>query len=286
MTRIVSLFVLLQTVGALATTWAPSEKTDPLSGEKVPAEEIMTAGSYIYDWPSKYDLVFWPLTAENWICFNPKNGYGAFNSHFEQLSEEEKKALTKWLAANYNPSSAPQSYKEKLVWLEKLYRLRKMDDNFWNQFYRLMAYIHHDEAKKSLAYVKKALPLLQKKLEENPEGIDRIEVLYLLGEYHRRIWKTGKAKDYFSQVKSVRYRDREGIEQVENPYFMNLVQHRVNLMKNETRKRRMIAGGIVVGIGLLIWYRARRKSLGRRKDDDNVSDSDAEPEDVVDPLVG
>jgi len=216
---------------ALATTWAPSQKTDPLTGKKVPAQEIMSYGSYIYTWPSKYDLVFWPLTDANYICLNPKNGYAAFNDDFEKLSGEEKKTLTDWLAKNYKPEQAPTSHKAKLAWLEKVYAQRKMDDDFWCRFFRLMAFVHREDEKASLAYVQKALPLLKKKFEQNPKGIDRLEVLYLLGEYHRRLGETKKAEAFFSQVKDVEYKDEQGNYQVGHPYFVKLVQDRQNPKK-------------------------------------------------------
>ena len=87
-------------------------------------------------------------------------------------SDEERKILTQWLAENYKQSEAPRSHEEKLAWLEKVYRQRKMDDDFWCRFYRLMAYIHQEDKKKSMAYVKKAMPLLQAELKAKPEGID------------------------------------------------------------------------------------------------------------------
>ena len=235
------LLALLLGGSALATTWAPSEKTDPLTGEKVPAQTIMSYGGYIYNWPSKYDLVFWPLTDEKWICLNPKNGYGAFNNDFEKLSDEEKKTLPDWLARNYKPAQPPTSHKEKLVWLEKVYGQRKMDDDFWCRFYRLMAYIYREDEKTSLAYVQKALPLLRKKLKRNPKGTDRLEVLYLLGEYHRRLGEGKKAEEYFVQVKDVMYKDEEGKEQVGHPYFVELVQDRQNL-KTEGASNKTDAG--------------------------------------------
>ena len=191
------------------TTWVSSEKTDPLTGDKVAAKEIMTYGNYIYKWPSKYDLVFWPLIAEEYICLNTESGYGAFNEHFETLPDEEKEAMSKWLKKNYKPSKAPKSHTEKLVWIERVYCQRKMDDSFWCVFYRLMAYIHKKDEKQSMAYVKKVMPLLKKKLQENPEGLDKIEVLYLLGEYHRRLGENEKAEMYFSQVKKEKYKDKD-----------------------------------------------------------------------------
>ncbi len=235
MNRIAIIMLAFLIAGTVhATTWAPSEKTDPLTGEKVSSQNIMSYGGYIYNWPSKYDLVFWPLTDENWICLNPKNGYAAFSNDFENLSDKEKNTLKQWLAKNYNPAQAPKSHKEKLAWLEKVYQQRKMDDDFWCLFYRLMAYIHREDQKKSLAYVNKAMPLLKKKLETKPRGIEKIEVLFLLGEYCRRLGDPEKAKKYFSQVKTTKYKDKEGKEQVGNPYFTGLIQDIENPDKEES----------------------------------------------------
>ncbi len=232
-TAIAIIFFLISGV-ALATRWAPSEKTDPLTGEKVPAREIMSYGSYIYYWPSKYDLVFWPFTDENWICFNPKNGYIAFNNDFEELSAEEKKNLADWLKENYKPDNPPFAYEDKLDWLEKVYGQRKMDDDFWCYFYRLMAYVNRYDEKISLSYVKKAVPLLEQKLKTNPEGVNRLEVLYLLGEYYRRLGNRNLAQEYFSKIRDVKYKDEDGKEKVGHPYFVELVEDRRKLMAGES----------------------------------------------------
>ncbi len=238
MNRIVMTTALLLIAGtARATTWAPTEKTDPLTGEKVAAWAIMSYGSYIYSWPSKYDLVFWPLTDEKWICFNPKNGYGAFNDDFEKVPDEKKKTLTEWLAKNYNSSQAPKSHKEKLAWLERVYRQRKMDDSFWCRFYRLMAHIHREDQKTSMKYVKKTIPLLETNLKANPKGIGKIEQLFLLGEYYRRSGEAEKAAKYFAEVKTTKYKDRDGKEQVGHPYFIGLIQEREKPPKEESSKR-------------------------------------------------
>ena len=231
------LMAILLAEPAHATIWIDSEKTDPLTGKKVPAQEIVSCGGYIYNWPSKYDLIFWPLTDENWICLNPKNGYAAFNNDFEKVSDEEKKTLTKWLVENYKPSQTPESHEEKLAWLEKVYRQRKMDDDFWCSFYRLMAYVHREDQKKSMKYVKKAMPLLQARLKANPAGTDRIEALFLLGEYYRRTGETERAKEYFSQTKTAKYKDEDGKERAGHPYFIGLVQDRENPPKEESSNK-------------------------------------------------
>lgn len=230
MKHIITIFISLFITGTIyATKWAKTEMIDPLNGEKVPAKGIMSSGEYIYNWPSKYDLVFWPLTDEAWICFNPKNGYIAFNNDFEALPDTEKVPLKKWLRENYDPQQMPRSFDEKLAWLEKVYGQRKMDDEFWCTFYRLMAYVHREDEAKSLEYVNMAIPLLEKRLQENTEGIKKIEVLYLLGEYYRRLGEKDKAIEYFAQVKSARYIDKEGKEHIGHPYFISLIQDREKL---------------------------------------------------------
>lgn len=223
------LMVLLIAGTAFATTWGQSDKTDPLSGEKVTAYEIRSYGSYIYNWESKYDLVFWPLTDEKWICFNPKNGYAAFNDDFEKVSDEEKKTLTDWLTKNYKPSQSLKSHEEKLAWLEKVYSQRKMDNDFWCRFYRLMAYACREDRKKSMEYVKKAIPLLETKLKNTAEDTEcdiNIQILFLLGEYYLRTGEAEKSKQYFARVRTAKYKDEDGKERVGHPYFIGLVRDR------------------------------------------------------------
>ena len=104
-----------------------------------------------------------------------------------------------------------------------------MDDEFWCSFYRLMAYMHRDDKSTSIAYVKRAMPLLEKKLATKPEGIKRIETVYLLGEYNRRLGNQAKAKAFFVEAKLTKYTDEEGKEQVAHPYFAVLITDREKL---------------------------------------------------------
>jgi tetratricopeptide (TPR) repeat protein len=221
---------LLATSLASATTWGPAERIDPISGQKVQVQEIASYGTYIYRWPSKFDLVFWPFTDENWIWFCPGSGYVSFGNDFEKLSAEEKDRLKVWLRANYDPSKPPRTYFEKLDWLEKLYSVRQMDEAFWRWFYRVLAYAHRDDEAASLAYVRKALPLIEKHLASNPTGMARIEALYLLGEYSRRTGNIQKARECFAEVKTAKYKEKDGTEKEGSPYFLELVTDREALI--------------------------------------------------------
>jgi tetratricopeptide (TPR) repeat protein len=228
---------------ANATTWFPSQKIDPITGEEVTVQEIKSYGSYIYKWPSKFDMVFWPLTDANWIWFCPKSGYASFGDDFDKLSDAEKKRLSAWLKENYDPNKKPEAHMDKLAWMEKVYRQRQKDDRFWSRFYRLMAYMHRENQQKSLEYVNKALPLLQTALDTNLKDIERIEALFLLGEYNRRIGQEEKARKYFAQAKATTYKDEDGKEKVGDPYFLGLVQDRENLMKKEPSSKAVPGDG-------------------------------------------
>lgn len=224
--------ITLITSAALATTWGKSTKVDPITQEEVECMDVESAGDYIYGWPSKFDLVFWPFTAPQWIIMNEKTGYAAFNPDFESLPADEIAPMKEWLAKNYDPANPPKTHFEKLLWLEKVYAQRKMNDDFWSYYYRLMAYLYSEEKndEKSLEYVKKALPVLETKLKAAPKGFDRIQVLYLLGEYNRRLGEKEKAKMLFDEAKNTIFKDKDGAEITGHPYINGIIKNREDIM--------------------------------------------------------
>lgn len=229
---IIIVFILLLATAAQATTWLPVKKTDPLTGDPVEVSEIVSYGDYIYLWPSKYDVIYWPLTDPHWIWFCPKSGYASFANDFSQVDEVQKKALVKWLKKNYDPKKKFESHAELLEWVEKIYKQREMDDDFWCRFYRLMAYTYRDEPEMSIKYVRIALPLLEKELDKGKgkRDFERISVVYLLGEYNRRLGKTDLAIEFFNKAKEMEYKDEHGTVKKGHPYFIELIDDRMKLI--------------------------------------------------------
>jgi hypothetical protein len=215
---------------AHATTWAKSKARDPVSGKNLVVHEPVSSGSYIYSWPGKEDLVFWPMTDDHWLWFNSKSGYGAFGDDFEKLEGDALHRVKTWLAAHYDKSKPPMTRLEKLAWLEQIYDQRGMDDDFWCFFNRLMAFEYSRlDPLKSLEYVKKTVPMLERQLV-NPKSDDaRITFLYLLGEYNRRLGNLDASRSYFDQVKSAPYKNDEGETLVGSPYFVELIEEREKL---------------------------------------------------------
>ena len=172
----------------------------------------MSSGSYIYSWPGKEDQVFWPMTDESWPWFNPKSGYGAFGNDFEKLEGAAPDRVKAWLAANYDRRRPPVTRLEKLAWLEQVYGQRGMDEDFWCFFDRLMAFEHsQDDPAKSLEYVKKAMPTIERLLANPPSDDARITFLYLLGEYHREARDPGRVAQLIPTRRNLRRtRTRKG----------------------------------------------------------------------------
>jgi hypothetical protein len=190
-------------VSTHATTWASSKVRDPITNERLEVHAPSSSGSYIYEWPEKSDQVFWPYTDTHWLWFNPKSGYIAFGNDFAELDSARRAALKAWLKANFDRDAPPQSRVALLLWAEKVYAVRGMDDDFWCHFYRLMAFETRADTKVSLDYVRKALPLLEKRLGVSAELGRTLETLYLLGEYNRRLGRDVDAKDYLQKLDSL-----------------------------------------------------------------------------------
>ena len=222
------LCALLLAVGtAFATTWGESKVKDPVSGKSIKVHEPMSSGSYIYEWPGKEDQVFWPATDEHWLWFNPKTGYAAFGDDFEKLEGAALERVREWLGKNHDKARAPDTRREKLLWMEQVYRQRGMDEDFWCFYYRFMAFEFAEaDPALSLEYVRKALPLLERQLLAGQDDFRRLVTLYLVGEYHRRLGDLRSARDYFDQARAATYEDEEGGIHVGSDYINGIIAER------------------------------------------------------------
>jgi uncharacterized protein (DUF2225 family) len=260
--RCVTQALVITFVGASAsgTTFISGKKIDPIGGETVVVHDVVSWGGYIYDEPSKYDQVFWPFTDELWIWFCPSSGYASFGDDFDKLADDEKARLALWLKENYRPSEKPTTHKEKLAWLERVYSQRQKDRDFWCRFHRLMAYVHADDPQTGLAYVRKALPLLEEQLESDPKGTARIQVLFLLGEYHRRLGDKQEARRYFRQVKAAKYTEDDGTERTGHPYFLKLIKDK----GPSSLVRLVVLSGTVCGLAIVTAFFLRLRGRAKK----------------------
>lgn len=129
----------LQAPVAYATTWMDAKVEDPVASGKCEVRQPASFGSYIYDWPDKYDQVFWPFTAADgiWVC--EKSGFVALIGDME-IKPEEKTRIAEYLKAHPLRKSEGVGTAEKLERLQAVYALRDLDPAQHNSTMRAIAY--------------------------------------------------------------------------------------------------------------------------------------------------
>jgi hypothetical protein len=133
---------------ALATTWAPRKVKCPLCETENQFQTVMSYGSYIYNWPSKFHFIFWPLTDGQSLYSCSGCRLTAFMGDFQNLPKDKLEAVKNALKdikfdkdySGYN--EIPMTQRLKVA--EKVYAAWGRDDQFWCLFYRVVGY-HCDQ---------------------------------------------------------------------------------------------------------------------------------------------
>lgn len=211
-----------------ATTWGDAKVQDPINPKaKCDVQEPMSSGSYIYQWPEKYDQVFWPTTDENGIWFCKTSGFVAFMGDFEGLADAEKTRISQYLRENYK---GEDSLEAKLKSLEAIYALREKDETFRNSLLRILARWYQDtgDTEKANGYRRKALDGIRSALTgEMPDG-QKLQYLYVAANYSRELGDTEASDRYLVEL-----RDKAGL--TKDPSISGFVEYLLTLSKDTPR---------------------------------------------------
>ena len=183
-----------------AITWAPKSVPDPLDSTKTCAvNEPVSWGGYIYQYPSKYDLVFWPFTDANglWVCED--TGYVSFLTDFKKLSDDERKAIAAWLKGRDKPADV----RARLAQLEGIYALRDKDPEFRNELLRTLARWNQDlgDLPRANEYRKTALAQIVTRLDTTLPELKHLEYLYLAANYTRLFGDTAASDAWLAKLR-------------------------------------------------------------------------------------
>lgn len=80
-----------------ATTWFPVEKTCPVCKNKNEYKEVGSYGSYIFQWPSKYQYVYWPLTDSQSVYSYSNCHFSTYMWDFDRIPENKIDAIKSFL---------------------------------------------------------------------------------------------------------------------------------------------------------------------------------------------
>jgi len=200
--QVVGLAVAVLTTAAtlVATTWTPSEVTCPICHTKNKFRTIMSYGSYVYGWPSKFQMVYWPSTDESSVYTCKECHLSAFMWDFEKIPADKLEAIRHSLQSTNidsreNYTQIPMS--QRLEVAEKVYGALDKDDQFWSHFYRVKAYHLAREKKLSEAAEAraKALAIVRRMINDPSYAGQKKELLVVSAAMHHFLQDDDAAKD-------------------------------------------------------------------------------------------
>ena len=179
-------------------TWFPEVIECPVCKTKNVFLQVGSYGNYIYHYPTKYQLIFWPFTdSPSWYSCK-KCRYTSFMGSFSTPPADKLDDLRKVLAAVSLPEQKDMSEKDarehppylalpvsaRMLVAEKVQRtLGETDEEFWSHFYRVLGYHFAEEQKSGEADEarEKALAITEKMLADKKNDGQRKELLYVAG---------------------------------------------------------------------------------------------------------
>lgn len=194
-----------------ATTWYPAEHTCPVCKHIHEYQEIGSYGGYIYNWPSKYQYVYWPLTDSLSVYSCPKCHFSTYMWDFDSIPDNKVDTLTKFLET----VSLEKKYKDyvnipmtkRLEIAKEVYKILERDNKFWCQFYRVLGY-HYDKdesSKKAKDYRLKALEIARVMLNDTTYKGQEKENLFIIAAMHNFTEHKDSSIVYLEKASSLTY---------------------------------------------------------------------------------
>ncbi|WP_320051746.1 DUF2225 domain-containing protein [uncultured Acetobacteroides sp.] len=247
MKRIAVVLGLLLTLAlsVRATEWSPVERTCPICKHKHEYQEIVSYGSYIYSWPSKYQYVFWPLTDNPSVYCCPVCHFSAYMWDFDKVPESKVDTLTKFLQT----VKLDKEYKDyqdipmttRLEIAENVYKIIEQKSEFWCKFYRVLGY-HYDQDKNAIKAKEsrlKALETAKQMLADTTYRGQEKEILFIAAAMHNFVGQKDSALAYLDKASALTYKNKSW--KVENAkgldgYLSDLIKQYKEFIRKEDEK--------------------------------------------------
>ena len=203
------------TFSAFSTTWVPKEHKCPVCKSKHEYQEIASYGGYVYQWPSKYQYVYWPLTDSPSVYCCPDCHFSAFMWDFDSIPGNKTDSIRQYLATvkldkKYN-DYLDIPITKRLEIAENVYKILGRDSEFWCRFYRVSGY-HFNEAKntdKAKEYRLKALDIAGIMLSDTTFRDQRKEVLIIMAAMYNFTGQKDSALVCLDKAGSLTYENKK-----------------------------------------------------------------------------
>lgn len=215
---IAALALLLALPAVWATTWGATDATCPVCKAQVTVDVPASFGSYIYRWPSRLQLLFWPTTETMALHYCDACHFAAFLGDFEKLPADQAAPLKPQLAALEAPAGKPGSGSWTRHWFaaaELVYSAWGKDDQFWSLFHRAAGY--HLSAAGETAAAKqartRALTVAEKLLAGKPKAADEKELRLVVASMQYLIGKPAAAKRSAAKARAIVVPAGDGLDE-------------------------------------------------------------------------
>lgn len=186
-----------------ATTWAEREIRDPVNGKPCRVATLASSGSYVYDWPEKYDQVFVPVTAAEGIWFCEGSGFASFIGD-DKLGYVERKRIAAFLQRQPKPASGASDITARLQRAEAIYALRDLDPERNALVHRILAYDFEslaDDPVRARQHRQAAMAIMLDRLADESLVLGtRLEYLFVSANYLREYGDAARADRLLAQL--------------------------------------------------------------------------------------
>ncbi len=251
-----------------ATSWVPLEQPCPLCRGQSRVWHVASAGGYVYTWPSKYELVFWPYTDEESLFTCRHCGLTLFTFDLDALPAERHAAIRAALQgvdpARLFAGDVPAPIVERLPVAARVYEAWGRDDRTWGHFHRVAAY-HYAAAgmrREAAASRRRALECAERLLHQPQTA----------GALRREAWVASAAMRQLLDDDALALRDlaaallvRRGPDPGEAGWHSYLFRLALQIAARNSCAR-ALAVACVGGIGFGIAAVARHRRRARRGD--------------------
>ncbi len=233
------LIVLFFAAQVLGITTVPVKVVCPVCGATNDFYDYASWGSYIYQYKSKYQLVFFPHTWGTSIYLCKRCHFSLFLWDWKEFPknrvEDAKKILAGVTVSKTFKSYTEISPAEKLQIAEKMYRLLGKDDDFWAMFDRVLAYHLDNDGKTAEAAQarRQALQLEEKFLADPSRQGERKETLALCGILSHFLGDDAVASQRFAEASTLKYTKGENASGYD-AYLTELIKDYRQRMKDGT----------------------------------------------------
>ena len=186
-----------------ATTWADHEIRDPVDGKPCQVATLASSGSYVYDWPEKYDQVFVPVTAAEGIWFCEGSGFASFIGD-DKLGYVERKRIAAFLQRQPKPAPGQSDIAARLQRAEAIYALRDLAPERSALVHRILAYDFEslaDDPVRARQHRQAALAIMLDRLADESLTLGpRLEYLFVSANYIRESGDAARADRLLAQL--------------------------------------------------------------------------------------